>query len=112
MTAVFVACFREYRQYLNAGEAGRALAELAERTIPLGWTVVYQPMDVIGQSLEAVLRIEGPATAKLQIDEASPGARELAQALDAKIEGGMYDALALCVYQAKEDVIFPPMRSK
>jgi hypothetical protein len=32
-----------------------------------------------------------------------PGARELAQALDAKVEGGYYDALALCVYQAKED---------
>ena len=43
------------------------------------------------------------ATAKLQIDEASPGARELAQALDAKIEGSYYDALGLCVYQAKED---------
>ena len=27
----------------------------------------------------------------------------LAQALDAKVEGGMYDALALCVYQTKED---------
>jgi hypothetical protein len=39
----------------------------------------------------------------LQIDEASPGAGKLAQALDAKVEGGMYDALALCVYQAKED---------
>jgi len=60
-------------------------------------------MDVIRQSLEDVLRIEGPATAKLQIDETSSGARELAQALDGKMEGGMYDALALCVYQAKED---------
>ena len=31
------------------------------------------------------------------------GFDELAQALDAKVEGGYYDALALCVYQARED---------
>ena len=55
--------------------------------------ILYQPMELIRQNLEA----EGPASAKLQIDEHSPGARELAHALDAKIEGGMYDALALCV---------------
>jgi len=42
----------------------------------------------------------------LQIDEASPGARKLAQALNAKIEGSIYDALALRVYQAKEDDYF------
>ena len=49
------------------------------------------------------MRIERPATAKLQIDEDSPGARELAQALDAKIEMGVYEALSLCVFQAGED---------
>ena len=53
--------------------------------------------------MEAILRLEGPATAKLQIDENGPGARQLAQALDAKVEGGMYDALALCLWQVKED---------
>jgi hypothetical protein len=50
-----------------------------------------------------MLRIQGPATAKLVIDEQAPGARLLAQALDAKVEGGMYDALAMAVYQANGD---------
>ena len=88
---------------IEDSEAGRALAELAERTIPIGWTNAFQPMEALRQDLETTLRIEGPATAKLQIDENGPGARELAQALDGKVEGGRYDALALCVYQARED---------
>ena len=87
---------------IEDSEAGRASADLAERTIPLGWTYVYQPMEVVRQSLEAV-RIEGPATAKLQIDESCSDARELAQALDARMEASYYDALGLCVYQVKED---------
>ena len=73
----------------------------ADRVIK--WTYLSQPIEMLRQSLEAMLRIEGPATAKLQIDEASPSARELAQVLDAKVEGGIYDALSMCVYQAKED---------
>ena len=64
---------------------------------------MYYGAEVMRQSLESVLRLEGPTTAKLQIDENCPGARELAAALDNKIEGGYYDALALCVFQAKED---------
>ena len=84
-------------------EAGRALAEMAERTVPIGWTNVYRPIEALRQDLETTLRVEGPATAKLQIDENGPGARELAQALDAQTEGGRYDALALCVWQIKED---------
>ena len=91
---------------IEDSETGRALADFAERILPLGWTNVYQPMEALRQDLETIIRIEGPVTAKLQIDENSPGAHQLAQVLDAKIEGGMYDALALCVYQAKEDEEF------
>lgn len=91
---------------IEDSEAGRALAELAENTIPLGWTNVYRPMEALRQDLETVLLVQGPATAKLEIDEDGPGARELAQALDAKVEGGAFDALALCVWQAKEDEAF------
>jgi hypothetical protein len=64
-------------------------------------TILNVPKTTV--SLGPYCIFEGPATAKLQIDEASPGARELAQALDAKIEGGYYDALALAVFQAGED---------
>src|SRR5262249_40273163 len=88
---------------LEDSEAGLAMADLAENAIPLGWSTCYRPVKVTRQALESMLRVQGPATAKLQIDEASPGARELAQALDGKVEGGYYDALSLCVYQAKED---------
>ena len=105
---------KEFSQHwLNAGivalledsEAGRALAEMAERTVPIGWTNVYRPIEALRQDLETTLRIEGPATAKLQIDEHGPGARELAQALDAQTEGGRYDALALCLSQIREDEV-------
>jgi len=37
---------------IEDSEAGRALADLAENAIPLGWTYVYQPIEVIRQSLE------------------------------------------------------------
>jgi hypothetical protein len=105
---------KEFGQYwLKAGivaliedsEAGRALAELAENTIPLGWTNVYQPMEALRQDLETVIRVQA-VTAKLQIDEDSPGAHQLAQVLDARIEGGMYDALALSIHEAKENENF------
>jgi hypothetical protein len=88
---------------IEDSESGRGLAELAENAVPLGWSFLYYGAEVMRQSLESVLRLEGPTTAKLQIDENCPGARELAAALDNKIEGGYYDALALCVFQAKED---------
>jgi hypothetical protein len=88
---------------IEDSEGSRGLAELAEKAIPLRWTYLFYPIDVMRQSLESVLPIEGPVNAKLQIDENEPGAYELAQALHNKVEGGYYDALALCVYQAKED---------
>ena len=96
--------------FVNAGitaliedsEAGRCLAEIAENTIQLGWTYLFYGIEVMRQSLEGVIPVEG-ATAKLEIDENRPGGRELAQALENKAEGGMYDALAMCVFQAKED---------
>jgi hypothetical protein len=81
----------------------RSLAEVAENAVPLGWMCVYQPMETCRQALETLLAVQGPATAKLQIDENGPGARELAQALDGKVEGGLYDALALCAAQIEED---------
>ena len=88
---------------IEDSEAGPAMAEHAEQTIPLNWNLLFYPMEAVRQNLESVLRVQGSATAKLQIDDKCPGARELAQALDNKIEGGMYDALALCLWQAKED---------
>ena len=66
---------------------------------------VYQPMERLRQDLETIIRVEA-VTAKLQIDKESPGAHQLAQVLDARNEGGMYDALGLCVFQAKEDEQF------
>jgi hypothetical protein len=90
---------------IEDSEAGRALADLAEDTIPIGWMNVYQPMERLRQDLETIIRVEA-VTAKLQIDQESPGAHQLAQVLDAKSEGGMYDALSLVIHEAKENENF------
>ena len=112
---------KEFRQdWLKAGvvaliedsEAGRALAELAESTIPIGWTYVYQPMEVLRQDLETMLRSRARQRRSFRLTRMGPGARELAQALDAKIEGGMYDALAFVFSRPKRMSNFPATISR
>jgi hypothetical protein len=103
---------KEFGQgWLDAGVVGlfedseqaRSLALLAESAVPIGWLCVYKPIDTSRQALESLLRVQGPATAKLEIDENGAGARELAQALDAGVAGGMVDALALVAGQVEDD---------
>jgi hypothetical protein len=88
---------------IEDSEAGLAMADIAQDSLPLGWQTLYVPVEVTRQALEAMLRVQGQATAKLQIDENAPNARLLAQALDARIIEGLCDAMALCVYQAEAD---------
>jgi hypothetical protein len=98
-------------EWLNVGiealldedsDAGRSLSKIAQNTVRLGWSLVYRPMEALRQDLESVIRVAA-TTEKLTIDESCPGGRELAAALDNKVEGDYYDALAICIHQAAED---------
>ena len=84
-------------------EQATELADMAEELLPVGWTRLYKSIDTARQSLESAISTQGPATSKFQIDNLAPGAEFLAQAIDNRITGGVYDAVSLCVYQAKED---------
>ena len=84
-------------------EQATELAYMAEEILPVGWTRSYKSMETSRQSLESAIATQGPATSKFQIDTLAPGAEFLAQAIDNRITGGVYDAVALCVFQAKED---------
>jgi len=84
-------------------EEAAALSEMAENAIPCGWTRIYKPMEVARQALESLVPTQGPATSKFQIDTKAPGAELLAQAIDSKTIGGIYDALALCCAQIEDD---------
>jgi hypothetical protein len=77
--------------------------EKAEDEIPIGWSRIYKPIAAAHQALESLLTHVGPVSGKLQINEDGPGARELAQLINNKSTGGMYDALALCALQIEDD---------
>jgi hypothetical protein len=55
------------------------------------------------QSLESVISTQGPATSKFQIDKNGAGAEFLAQVIDNRITGGVYDAVALCCLEIEDD---------
>ena len=84
-------------------EKATELGYMAEEILPVGWTRSYKSMETSRQSLESAIATQGPATSKFQIDTLAPGAEFLAQAIDNRITGGVYDAVGLCVFQAKED---------
>ena len=84
-------------------EQATELADMAEELLPVGWARLYRSMETARQSLESAIATQGPHSSKFQIDALAPGAENLAQAIDNRITGGVYDAVAICVARAKED---------
>ena len=94
---------REIVGLFEDSEEAAALSEMAENAIPVGWGRVYKPTEAGRQALESLIATQGPATSKFQIDNKAPGRDLLAQAIDNKTLGGVYDALALCCGQIEDD---------
>jgi hypothetical protein len=84
-------------------ERATELAVMAEDLIAIGWGRCYKTLEAARQSLESFVSTQGPATSKFQIDKNAPGAEFLAQAIDNRVTGGVYDAVALCCLQIEED---------
>jgi hypothetical protein len=93
----------------NDDETATALAVVAEDMLPIGWQRIYRTLEAARQSLESIVSTQGPATSKFQIDRAAPSAELLAQVIDNRITGGIYDAVALCTLQIQDD--FPAGRT-
>ena len=93
----------EVRGWVDDAAGWIETAEQARRITGVSFGGTYRPIATARQALASMVLTQGPTTSRFQIDKAAPGAETLAQRIDLKANGGLFDAVAICCERIEDE---------